>query len=314
MTYPWGDERRFNSYKRFLLQRFGTRVQKLTLDAGFTCPNRDGTVGYGGCTYCLNDAFNPSYCTAVKPVEQQLSEGIEFHQNRYRRAGAYLAYFQAFSNTYAPLDVLKEIYRPAVEHPSVKGIVVGTRPDCVDDAKLDFFAELQQKMFVSIEYGMESCHDETLRRINRGHSFDCACEAIRRTSEKGIHCAAHLIYGLPGETPDTWLNDLKIINALPLNGVKFHQLQIIKDTAMQRDFEMNPSDFHVFTKDDYVQFIVNVTERLNPAFVIERFAGEVPPRFLYANHWGLERYDVVLHKIEQRLEAMDTFQGKLFLK
>ena len=314
MTYPWGDERRFNSYKRFLLQRFGTRVQKLTLDAGFTCPNRDGTVGYGGCTYCLNDAFNPSYCTAVKPVEQQLSEGIEFHQNRYRRAGAYLAYFQAFSNTYAPLDVLKEIYRPAVEHPSVKGIVVGTRPDCVDDAKLDFFAELQQKMFVSIEYGMESCHDETLRRINRGHSFDCACEAIRRTSEKGIHCAAHLIYGLPGETPDTWLNDLKLINALPLNGVKFHQLQIIKDTAMQRDFEMNPSDFHVFTKDDYVQFIVNVTERLNPAFVIERFAGEVPPRFLYANHWGLERYDVVLHKIEQRLEAMDTFQGKLFLK
>lgn len=314
MTYPWGDERRFNSYKRFLLQRFGTRVQKLTLDAGFTCPNRDGTVGYGGCTYCLNDAFNPSYCTAVKPVEQQLSEGIEFHQNRYRRAGAYLAYFQAFSNTYAPLDVLKEIYRPAVEHPSVKGIVVGTRPDCVDDAKLDFFAELQQKMFVSIEYGVESCHDETLRRINRGHSFDCACEAIRRTAAKGIHCAAHFIYGLPGETPDMWLEDLKTINALPLNGVKFHQLQIIKDTAMQRDFEMNPSDFHVFTKDDYVQFIVNVTERLNPAFVIERFAGEVPPRFLYANHWGLERYDVVLHKIEQRLEAMDTFQGKLFLK
>lgn len=314
MTYPWGDERRFNSYKRFLLQRFGTRVQKLTLDAGFTCPNRDGTVGYGGCTYCLNDAFNPSYCTAVKPVEQQLSEGIEFHQNRYRRAGAYLAYFQAFSNTYAPLDVLKEIYRPAVEHPSVKGIVVGTRPDCVDDAKLDFFAELQQKMFVSVEYGVESCHDETLRRINRGHSFDCACEAIRRTAAKGIHCAAHFIYGLPGETPDMWLEDLKTINALPLNGVKFHQLQIIKDTAMQRDFEMNPSDFHVFTKDDYVQFIVNVTERLNPAFVIERFAGEVPPRFLYANHWGLERYDVVLHKIEQRLEAMDTFQGKLFLK
>ena len=314
MTYPWGDERRFNSYKRFLLQRFGTRVQKLTLDAGFTCPNRDGTVGYGGCTYCLNDAFNPSYCTAVKPVEQQLSEGIEFHQNRYRRAGAYLAYFQAFSNTYAPLDVLKEIYRPAVEHPSVKGIVVGTRPDCVDDAKLDFFAELQQKMFVSIEYGVESCHDETLRRINRGHSFDCACEAIRRTAAKGIHCAAHFIYGLPGETPDMWLEDLKTINALPLNGVKFHQLQIIKNTALQRDFEMNPSDFHIFTKDDYVQFIVNVTERLNPAFVIERFAGEVPPRFLYANHWGLERYDVILHKIEQRLEAMDTFQGKLFLK
>jgi len=312
MTYPWGDGRRFNSYKRFLLQRFGTRVQKLTLDAGFTCPNRDGTVGYGGCTYCLNDAFNPSYCNAVKPVEQQLSEGIEFHQNRYRRAGAYLAYFQAFSNTYAPLDKLREIYRPAVEHPSVKGIVVGTRPDCVDDAKLDFFAELQQKMFVSVEYGVESCHDGTLRRINRGHSFDYACEAIRRTAAKGIHCAAHFIYGLPGETPDIWLEDLKTINALPLNGVKFHQLQIIKNTAMQRDFEMNPSDFHIFTKDDYVRFIVNVTERLNPAFVIERFAGEVPPRFLYANHWGLERYDIILHQIEKKLEEKDSYQGKMF--
>ena len=311
MTYPWGDHRRFYSYHRFLQQQFGERVQKLTLDAGFTCPNRDGTVGTGGCTYCLNDAFNPSYCSATKPVAQQIEEGIAFHRNHYH-GKTYLAYFQAYSNTYAPLEKLREIYRPALEHPQVTGIVIGTRPDCVDDEKLDFFAELQRRMFVSIEYGVESCHDETLRRINRGHSFECAADAIHRTAERGIHCAAHLIYGLPGETPEMWLEDLREINALPLNSVKFHQLQIIKGTAMQQDFELNPSDFHSFKKEEYIRFIVQVTERLNPAFAIERFAGSVPPRFLFVNNWTGERYDVILHKIEKRMEELDTYQGKFF--
>ena len=311
MTYPWGDHRRFYSYHRFLQQQFGERVQKLTLDAGFTCPNRNGTVGTGGCTYCLNDAFNPSYCSATKPVAQQIEEGIAFHRNHYH-GKTYLAYFQAYSNTYAPLEKLREIYRPALEHPQVTGIVIGTRPDCVDDEKLDFFAELQRRMFVSIEYGVESCHDETLRRINRGHSFECAADAIHRTAERGIHCAAHLIYGLPGETPEMWLEDLREINALPLNSVKFHQLQIIKGTAMQQDFELNPSDFHSFKKEEYIRFIVQVTERLNPAFAIERFAGSVPPRFLFVNNWTGERYDVILHKIEKRMEELDTYQGKFF--
>ena len=311
MTYPWGDHRRFYSYSRFLQQQFGERVQKLTLDAGFTCPNRDGTVGTGGCTYCLNDAFNPSYCTATKPVAQQIEEGIAFHRNHYH-GETYLAYFQAFSNTHAPLEQLREIYRPALEHPQVTGIIIGTRPDCVDEAKLDFFAELQRRMFVSIEYGVESCHDETLRRINRGHSFGCAADTIRRTAERGIHCAAHLIYGLPGETPEMWVDDLKEINTLPLNSVKFHQLQIIKGTAMQQDYKLNPSDFHLFTKEEYIRFIVQVTERLNPSFAIERFAGSVPPRFLFLNNWKGERYDVILHKIEKRMEELDTYQGKFF--
>ena len=311
MTYPWGDHRRFYSYHRFLQQQFGERVQKLTLDAGFTCPNRNGTVGTGGCTYCLNDAFNPSYCSASKPVAQQIEEGISFHRNHYH-GKTYLAYFQAYSNTYAPLEKLREIYRPALEHPQVKGIVIGTRPDCVDDEKLDFFAELQRQLFVSIEYGLESCHDETLRRINRGHSFECAADAIHRTAERGIHCAAHFIYGLPGETPEMWLDDLREINVLPLNSVKFHQLQIIKGTAMQREFESNSSDFHIFTKDEYIRFIVQVTERLNPGFVIERFAGSVPPRFLLFNNWGGERYDTILYKIEKRMEELDTYQGKFF--
>ena len=311
MIYPWGDTRRFNSYKRFLQQQFGTRVQKLTLDAGFTCPNRDGTVGTGGCTYCLNDAFNPSYCTPNKSVEQQLAEGMEFHHNRYRRAGAYLAYFQAFSNTHAPLSQLKEIYQPALQNPLVKGIVVGTRPDCIDAEKLDYFAELQQRMFVSIEYGVESCNDTTLRRINRGHDFATAERAIRMTAERGIHCAAHFIYGLPGETPDEWLKEVNSINQLPINGIKFHQLQIIKGTKMQQEFIEYPADFHIFTTENYIDFIVKITERLNPAFTIERFAGEVPPRYLFVNHWGLTRYDVILQKIEKRMEECDTWQGKV---
>lgn len=311
MTYPWGDGRRFNSYNRFLLQKFGTRVQKLPLDAGFTCPNRDGRVGAGGCTYCLNDAFCPPYCSAQKPVEQQLEEGIAFCRHQYH-GEAFLAYFQAYSNTYAPLEKLREIYRPAIENPLVKGIVVGTRPDCVDEAKLDFFAELQRRMFVAIEYGVESCREATLRRINRGHSFECAAEAVRQTADRGIYCSAHFIYGLPGETPEMWLEDLDSINRLPLSGVKFHQLQIIKGTPMQQEFALKQSDFHLFEKDEYVRFVVSVAERLNPAFVIERFAGSVPPRFLFSNRWGLERYDALLHQIEKMMEKQDTYQGKLF--
>lgn len=310
MIYPWGDERRFNSYKRFLSHKFGTRVQKLTIDAGFTCPNRDGSVGTGGCTYCLNDAFNPSYCQPAKSVSQQLAEGVEFHVNRYRRAGAYLAYFQAFSNTYAPLEILKEIYAPALNNPAICGLIVGTRPDCIDESKLDFFASLQRRLFVSIEYGVESCDDRTLRRINRGHDFAAAVRAIQMTAERGIHCAAHFIYGLPGETPDTWFRDLQSINELPINGIKFHQLQLIKGTPMIQDFVQHPDDFHLFNQLSYIDFIVKITERLNPTFVIERFAGEVPPRFLYQNTWGTVRYDVVLQNIEKKMAELDTWQGK----
>ena len=310
--YSWGDNRRFNSYKRFLQEQFGGRMQKLTLNAGFTCPNRDGSIGVGGCTYCVNDAFNPSYCDVRKSVTKQLEEGIEFHQNRYRRADGYLAYFQAYSNTYASLETMKEIYAPAIEHPLVKGIVVGTRPDCIDERKLEFFAKLQERMFVSIEYGVESCFAETLRRINRGHTFQQAVDAFELTKKYGIHTVGHFMYGLPGETIEMWLDAVKLINSLPMNGVKFHQLQLIKNTRIEQEFYEKPSDFHKFTIDTYVPFIVDITERLNPSFVIERFAGEVPPRFLRENTWGLTRYDVVLQRIEKEMEGRDTYQGRCF--
>lgn len=309
MKYIWGDDRRFNSYKRFLHNRFGGRIQKLTLDAGFTCPNRDGSVGTGGCTYCLNDAFNPSYCQPEKSIAQQLEEGIDFHRNRYRRAEQYLAYFQAYSNTYAPIDQLKEIYRPALENPLIKGLVIGTRPDCIDEEKLNYFTKLSEQLFVSIEYGVESCNNHTLKRINRGHSFEQAVETIKLTAARGIHTGAHFIFGLPGETPKDFFEQINIINSLPLNGIKFHQLQIIKGTRMEHEYFENPNDFHHFTLDLYIEFIITYLELLNPNFVVERFAGEVPPRYLSFNNWGTIRYDVILQKIEKALEEKNSYQG-----
>ena len=312
LQYSWGDTRRYNSYKNFLYKQFGSRIQKLTIDAGFTCPNRDGSISTGGCTYCLNDAFNPSYCSPEKSVEQQLQEGIEFHRNRYRRADGFLAYFQAFSNTYASLDRLKEIYLPALKDPNIKGIVIGTRPDCMDEEKLSYFAELQKQKFVSIEYGIESIYNQTLQRINRGHTFEDAVEMIEKSSQYKIHTGVHFIFGLPGENPDMWEKDIQIINALPINSIKFHQLQIIKGTAMEEEFINKRADFHLFSTDSYIDFICRYTALLNPDFVIERFAGEVPPRFLSVNHWDNIRYDVVLQKIEKKLEEKEYYQGKFY--
>jgi uncharacterized protein len=312
MTFEWGNTRRFNAYADYFKLHFGERVQKLSIDAGFSCPNRDGSVALGGCTYCNNDAFNPSYCLPEKPILQQIEEGIEFHARRYRRADKYLAYFQAYSNTYAPLPELKKIYDQAMHHPKIAGLVIGTRPDCMDEEKLDYFAALSQEKYVIIEYGIESCYDETLIKINRGHNFECLVNMLKLTSAKGIKTGAHLIFGLPGESRQQMLAEAEIISKLPLNNIKFHQLQIIKNTAMESDFNQHPGDYNFFSLEDYIEFIVEFLEKLNPAFVVERFAGEVPPRFLAGPGWGLIRNDQILQKIELRLAERDTWQGKLF--
>lgn len=304
--------RRYNNYNEYFKRVFGRRVQKLSVDAGFTCPNRDGKVGHGGCTYCNNDAFNPSYCVPTKGVSQQLMEGKEFHSWRYRRAVEYLAYFQAFSNTYAPLDQLKRLYTEALSMDGVIGLVIGTRPDCVDEEKLDFFASLAQKYYVILEYGIESCYNKTLDRINRGHSFETAQWAIKESAERGIHVGAHLIFGLPGESREEMLAEAEIVSSLPLDTIKFHQLQIIQGTLMQRDYELNPNEYDLFPPDEYYEFVVDFTERLNPEFVIERFSGEAPPRFVIAPQWGKIRADEVARAIEDRLAQRDTWQGRLF--
>jgi radical SAM protein (TIGR01212 family) len=303
---------RYRSYSSYFKELFGGRVQKVTLDAGFSCPNRDGTVGNGGCTYCNNSAFNPSYCMPEKSVQQQIEEGIEFHANRYRRAHQYLAYFQAFSNTHASLEELKKIYEPAINHPKICGLVIGTRPDCMDEEKLAFFAEVAKTKYVIIEYGVESVYEETLLAINRGHTFQKAAEIITLTHEYGLHAGAHLIFGLPGETRQMMMESAGIISKLPLNTIKFHQLQIVKETQMAVDYLKNPEKFNLFSLEEYLDFIVEYISHLKPSIVIERFAGEVPPRFLLSEPWGNLRYDQVLVQIQKRLETRDLWQGKYY--
>lgn len=312
MDFPWGTDRRFNSYADYFRARYGGRVQKLTIDAGFSCPNRDGTVSTGGCAYCNNKAFNPSYCAPEKSIRQQLEEGITFHEVRYRRAEHYLAYFQAYSNTHAPLETLKAIYGEALAVPRVIGLVIGTRPDCIDDEKLAYFAEIAKTHYVIIEYGIESCSDRTLQSINRGHDVATAFDAVRRTAAAGIHTGAHLIFGLPGETEEDMLSGIGMINTLPLHTVKFHQLQIVKDTPFAERYAADPDHFKLFGMEEYLDFMVRVFERLRPDIIVERFANEVPPWFLAAPGWGLVRNFELWRRLEQKLEARDTWQGRLF--
>ena len=331
MLFPWGDERRFNSYSNYFTKQFGSRVQKISIDAGFSCPNRDGKISTGGCTFCSNEAFNPSYCRPEKSIKQQIEEGIEFHKRRYRRASQYLAYFQPFSNTYKPLEELKSIYTQAfeaidshpthipvrndmaskaLETPQIIGIVIGTRPDLIDESILQYLNEIQQTHYVMLEYGVESVYDETLKRVNRGHDFATAEKAIRMTAEHGIPCGAHFIFGLPGETKTMMLDAADTISQLPLTTVKFHQLQIFKGTKMAEEYQAHPEAFHLFDLEEYIDFVIDFAERLSPDIVIERFAGEVPPRYLVSEPWMKLRYDEVLSRIEKRMEERDTWQGK----
>lgn len=300
----------YNSYNEYFKKTFGQRVQKVSIDAGFTCPNRDGSVSIGGCTYCNNEAFNPSYCQPSKSVMQQIEEGIEFHKIRYRRAGKYLAYFQTYSNTYGTLEYLKDIYHQALQHDYVIGLVIGTRPDCIDDNKLDFLAELSKKYYIMVEYGLETTNNNTLERINRGHTYEQCAEAIIKTASLGIHTGTHLIFGLPGETREEMLERSTELSKLPLETIKFHQLQIVKDTKMARDYKANPDLYDLFTLDEYIDFIIKFIEKLNPSFVIERFTGEVPPRYLVNAAWGLLRADQVLVKITEEMQRQNTWQGK----
>ena len=309
--YGFPDGKRYSSFVGYFKRKYGERLQKIVLDAGFTCPNRDGKVGRGGCTYCDNAAFHPSYSTAGKSLFQQMDEGIEFHKVRYRTTEHYLAYFQSFSNTYAPLERLKQLYSEALAHPSVVGIVVGTRPDCVDEEKLDYLAELAKDHVVIVEYGIESCYDATLSRINRGHDFETARKAVKMTAQRGIDVGAHFILGLPGETREMMLDCCKLINELPLRSAKFHQLQIVKGTRMEKEYAECPQDFERFSLDEYLDFFVDMLERLRPDLYIERFAGEVPPRFVNETPWGLIRNAELLRLLDQRLEERDTWQGRL---
>lgn len=307
--YPWGHDRRFNAYSEYVRSVFGARVQKLTLDAGFTCPNRDGKLGRGGCTYCNNDAFNPSYCQAKKPIKQQVEEGIEFHLERYKRASGYMVYFQAYSNTYAPVKVLKEKYQEALGHPLVKGIVIGTRPDCINSEILDYLAELKESTYLTVEFGIESCYDRTLKIINRGHDFAATRRAYEECYSRGIRTGGHMIIGLPGETREDIIQEAEILSELKVNQLKFHQLQLVKGTLMGKDYLRNPEKYTLFELDEYLRLMKDFLEKLNPEIVIERIAGETVPEYNLRPTWGL-RYDQVLVRFEEILREHDSWQGK----
>lgn len=313
MEYPWRTKRRINAAPDHFRKLFGTRVQKVAIDAGFTCPNRDGTISSGGCTYCSNDAFNPSYCVPEKSITQQIEEGIEFHERRYRSAEKYLAYFQAFSNTYAPLSKLKELYSTALDHSRISGLIIGTRPDCVDEEKLAYLATLAQNYYVTIEYGIETTNDKILQAINRGHTFEQAIDALQMTAHYGLNAGAHFIFGLPGETRQEMLESVEVISTLPVQTVKFHQLQIIRNTSYEKVYLDDPTRFDLFTMEEYIDFMAAFLPRLNPGIVVERLAGETQPRNMVSPNWG-PRYDQIVQKIEKRLEDDNNWQGKFYLR
>lgn len=319
------DGKRYNTFVGYYKRVYGERLQKLVIDAGFTCPNRDGTVGYGGCSFCDNAAFHPSYSTAGKSIAAQIDEGIEFHQVRYRNTRHYLAYFQSYSNTYAPLTRLKELYLEALSHPHIVGIVIGTRPDCIDEEKLDWLAELKAgralpdwcrdgfgSPVVKVEYGIESCYDATLLRVGRGHDVAAAERAVKLSAERGLDPGAHFILGLPGESRSMLVEQCSFISSLPLHSVKFHQLQLVKGTRIEKEYAAVPHDFLRLDLPEYLDLVVDILERLRPDLYIERVAGEVPPRFVNETQWGLIRNFQILHLLDDCLSGRNTWQGRLF--
>ena len=311
-SFVWGHGKRYNDFSTHFRNKFAERVQKVSVDAGFTCPNRDGLKGRGGCTYCDNRTFKPSYTNLENSVSKQIEEGIAFFSKKYDSM-KFLAYFQAYTNTYAPLDDLKKLYEEALKQPKIVGLVISTRPDCVNDEILDYLAELSRKVYVMVEFGLESHLDKTLQSINRGHTFEDSVKALDATSKRGINNCAHLILGLPGETRADWLEQAKVISKLPVNNLKLHQLQVHHKTVLEKQYLANPGSFHLFTVEEYTELVVDYLELLNPEIIVERFVSEAPSKMVVAPKWGLKNFEFVA-KVEKRLKERDTWQGRKFRK
>ncbi len=297
-------------YNSVLKDQFGARVQKISINAGFTCPNRDGSKGLGGCTYCNNQTFNPDYCFPTKSVAHQIEEGIQFFHPKYQTQ-RYLAYFQAYTNTYGELDSLKKKYEEALAFPQIVGLVIGTRPDCVTDELLDYFADLSKRYYVMIEYGVESTNNDTLNFINRHHDFETSEEAIRKTAERGIFVGAHLILGLPFESYDTMIGHAKRLSQLPLTMVKLHQLQIVKGTKMARQFQEHPEWFSLFSLEEYLDLAIDFVTHLSPTIAVERFVSQSPKELLLAPNWGLKNFEFT-DKINKRIIERNLFHGQFY--
>ena len=298
----------FNDFGGYMRRNFDFKVQKISIDGGFTCPNRDGTKGTGGCTYCNNRTFNPAYCHRNRSVTEQMNEGIAFFAHKYPKM-RYLAYFQAYTNTYDSLEVLRTRYEEALKVDGCVGLVIGTRPDCMPEELLDYLQELARRAYVMVEYGVESTDDATLLRINRGHDYATAVDTIRRTAARGLPVGVHIILGLPGEQRVSLIRQARQLSELPITTLKLHQLQLIRGTRMADEFDESPEDFHLFELDEYIEVVVDYLENLRPDIVVERFASQSPKELLIAPDWGLKNYELV-EKIKRRMRERDTWKGK----
>lgn len=301
----------YNSLQNSWKQTYGGRVQKVSLNAGFTCPNRDGSKGIGGCTFCNNNAFVPKYVYQHEGLVQQINEGVGYLKRRYSNSKMFVGYFQAYTNTYSETAELKKMYNQVLEHPDINGLVIGTRPDCVSEELLDYFAELSQKHFIHLEYGVESCYNQVLENVNRGHAFEDSVWAIEQTHARAIPVGAHLLLGLPGESRAMTLAQVHEINKLPLSTLKLHQLQVVKGTILGKEYLKNPDQFHLFSQDEYIEFLTEFIGYLKPSIALDRFFSEMPPKLKIAPEWnGLLAYQLqdLLH---DKLNEKQIYQGKL---
>jgi radical SAM protein (TIGR01212 family) len=300
------DKAHYNEYGAWIRSKFPFRVQKISINAGLSCPNRDGRIGHGGCIYCDNRTFNPAYCNSQNSISEQLENGKRFFSHKYPDM-KYLAYFQAYTNTYESIDKLKQLYEEALCVDNVVGIVIGTRPDCVSKEMLNYLEQLNKQTFLIVEYGIESANDKTLKRINRGHDFSCVRSTVERTSAKGIITGGHIILGLPGEDASESLRQAPIISSLPLDILKIHQMQIIRGTKLAQIYEKKP--FHIYTVDEYIELIANYIKLLRKDIVLERFVSQSPKELLIAPHWGLKNYEFT-NLLINFLKKENIYQGQ----
>ena len=307
----------FLEYGTVMRQRFGGRIQKLAIDAGLSCPNRDGGVGFKGCTFCLNEAFSPSYCRECNSLSEQIERAIKFHLSRNRKAEHYIAYLQSGSNTYANSDKLYKIYNEALSNPNISGLIIGTRPDCISSEILDILEDLSHRTYIAIEYGIESVYNTTLNHVNRGHNFECAVDAVAKSKSRGLDVGGHFILGLPNESHDDIISGISRINTLGLDFIKFHQLQIYRGTAMAKEYAEHPERFlfaNNYTADDYIELLCDIISHLNPKIAIERLSSLAPRHLLLHSALGGIKPDKLRDMVIARMHSLNAKQGDLIKK
>lgn len=307
-VFPWGTNRRYNAFVDYAKQIFGSRIQKVIVDAGFTCPNRDGSKGYGGCIYCNNESFKPRYSDPEKNIINQVETGINFLSKRYK-VDKFIVYFQPFSNTYAPLEHLKFLYGQVLSHPQVIGISIGTRPDCIDEEKIEYLEQLARDYYVTIEYGLESPYDKTLKWINRQHDFNEWVDAVKMTAGKGIHICSHIILGFPTESKTEMLETAYILSQYPIDYLKIHHLHIVENTILEKKYRDKP--FQLFSYEEYLQLVIDFLQHLKPEIKIQRLMGETPPSILIAPQWRI-RADEIHRRIHMEMVRCGVWQGRLY--